>query len=174
MLSTMWRLGQLTLLPNLRSADYTRSVEKCLKKLAKTPKRAKAIDPSMAPPSTQVNNSKDCPTLRPFQPQLQEMSLHQKILDKPWTSMHKYEKLFGFHEETQCKDRQVSMLLHDIMVWSIHKTRIAIVIDSQEHEDIAFKCTFLSDLLIAIKGQWIQAQGKKTKKGLSKNGERAR
>ncbi|KAL1914702.1 uncharacterized protein VTP21DRAFT_7960 [Calcarisporiella thermophila] len=91
--------------------------------------------------------------------------LHQKILDKPWTSMHKYEKLFGFHEETQGKDRQVSMLLHDIMVWSIHKTRIAIVMDNQEHEDIAFKCIFLSDLIIVIRGQWIQAQRKKDEEG---------
>ncbi|KAL1914358.1 uncharacterized protein VTP21DRAFT_8997 [Calcarisporiella thermophila] len=91
--------------------------------------------------------------------------LHQKILDKPWTSKHKYKKLFGFHEETQGKDRQVSMLLHDIMVWSIHKSRIAIVTDNQEHEDIAFKCTFLSDLIIAINGQWIQAQRKKDEEG---------
>ncbi|KAL1914948.1 uncharacterized protein VTP21DRAFT_7864 [Calcarisporiella thermophila] len=79
--------------------------------------------------------------------------------------MHKYEKLFGFHEETQGKDRQVFMLLHDIMVWNIHKTRIAIVMDNQEHEDIAFKCIFLSDLIIAIKGQWIQAQRKKDEEG---------
>ncbi|KAL1915774.1 uncharacterized protein VTP21DRAFT_6533 [Calcarisporiella thermophila] len=89
----------------------------------------------------------------------------KKIFDKPWTNMQNYEKLFGFHEETQGKDRQVSMLLHDIMVWSIHKTRIAIVMDNQEHEDIAFKCIFLSDLLIAIKGQWIQAQRKKDEEG---------
>ncbi|KAL1915772.1 uncharacterized protein VTP21DRAFT_6531 [Calcarisporiella thermophila] len=52
--------------------------------------------------------------------------------------MQNYEKLFGFHEETQGKDRQVSMLLHDIMVWN---------------------------LLIAIKGQWIQAQRKKDEEG---------
>ncbi|KAL1918843.1 uncharacterized protein VTP21DRAFT_2865 [Calcarisporiella thermophila] len=80
--------------------------------------------------------------------------------------MHKYEKLFEFHEETRGKVQQVSMWLHDIMVWSIHKTRIAIVMDNQDHEDIAFKCILLSDLIIAIKGQWIQAQRKKDEEGL--------